>query len=144
MKRKGISLLETVIAAMILSTVVMTVCGLSAKGLRSVRLNQEYEKAWDYLNRQLVLIDTAGVDVLVQGASTSGQFESFDGRLWQWTAQAQATELTDLYDVVVRLEWISGGQLRHIQCRTRLCGQPTMVEETEQTTETSQTGQTTQ
>ena len=86
MKRKGVSLLETVIAAAILAGAVMTICGLSAKGLRSIRLNQEYEKAWDYLDRQLVLIDTAGVEILTEGTSASGQFESFDDRNWQWTA----------------------------------------------------------
>jgi predicted peroxiredoxin len=37
MKYKGVSLLETVVAAAILSGAVMTVCGLSAKGLRSIR-----------------------------------------------------------------------------------------------------------
>lgn len=133
MKHKGVSLLETVAAAAILAGSVMTICGLSAKGLRSIRLNQEYEKAWDYLDRQLVLIDTAGVDILSEGTTSSGQFESFDGRIWYWTAQAQESELTGLYDVVMQVEWMSGGKPKRIRCQTRLCGQPESLDEPEET-----------
>ena len=133
MKNKGVSLLETVMAAAILAGSVMTVCGLSAKGLRSIRLNQEYEKAWDYLDRQLILIDTAGVSILSEGTSASGQFESFGDRAWQWTAQAEESELAGLYDVIVRVEWMSGGKPKQIRCQTRLCGQPGSLDEPEET-----------
>ena len=126
---KGISLLETVVAAAILGVAVMTVCSLSAKGLRSIRLNQEQEKAWDYLDRQLVLIDTAGADALAEMGSASGQIESFDGRLWYWTAQAQETEFAGLYDVVVQVQWLSMGQPRQITCKTRLSGEPVSLDE---------------
>ncbi len=138
MKRKGVSLLETVVAAAILAGSVMMVCGLSAKGLRSIRLNQEYEKAWDYMDRQLVLIDTAGVEILTEGTSASGQFESFDGRIWQWSAQAEESELAGLYDVIVQLEWMSGGRPKQIRCQTRLCGHPGSLDETEESSQTAE------
>ena len=138
MKRKGISLLETVVAASILAGSVMTVCGLSAKSLRSIRLNQEHEKAWDYVDRQLVLIDAAGVEVLAESASATGQFESFDGRTWSWTAQAQESELAGLYDVIVQIDWMSAGRPKQIRCQTRLCGQPGSLDETEASSQTSE------
>ncbi len=131
MKSKGVTLLETVVAAAILAGSVMTVCGLSAKSLRSIRLNQEYERAWDYLDRQLVLIDTAGVEVLAEKTSTTGQFTSYDGRIWNWEAQAQESELTGLYDVFVRVQWESAGRSKHIQCQTRLCGEPVILDNSE-------------
>lgn len=136
MKRKGISLLETVAAATILAGSVMTICGLSARSLRSIRLNQEYEKAWDYLDRQLVLIDTTGVEVLAEGTTASGEFESFDGRMWHWTAQAEESELVGLYDVVVQVEWASAGKSKKVRCQTRLCGQPGSLDEPEEPDET--------
>ena len=119
---KGISLLETILAAAILSGVVVAVCGLSARSLRSVRLNQEYEKAWDYLNRQLTLIDETGSDVLKQSGQLSGLFDSADGRKWKWTALIEKTEIANLYDVTVRMEWPSGSRILQVQCHTRLCG----------------------
>jgi len=137
MKRNGVSLLETVVAAAILAGSVMTICGLSARSLRSIRLNQEYEKAWDYLDRQLVLIDTAGVDILSENSSASGQFESYDGRNWQWRAQAEESALIGLYDVIVQVEWVSAGKPKQIRCQTRLCGQPASLDETEDSSQTS-------
>ena len=138
MKRKGVSLIETVAAATILAGSVMTICGLSARGQRSIRLNQEYEKAWDYLDRQLVLIDTAGVNVLTEGEPASGQFESFDGRVWRWSAQAEESELVGLYDVVVEVEWVSAGKPKQIRCQTRLCGQSASLDESQETGSTAQ------
>ena len=129
-KRRGVSLLETVLAASLLGGAVMTVCSLAAGSLRSVRLNQEYEKAWDYIERQLVLIDIAGVDVFRQSGQTGGQFESLDGRTWRWNVDVLESEITSLYDVAIRVEWDGGGgQLRRVECRTRLCGKATVVDE---------------
>lgn len=122
MKKKGVSLLETILAAAILSGAVVIVCGLGGRSLRSMRLNQEYEKAWDYLNRQLVLIDQAGPDVLLQSGQMSGQFTSADGRQWKWTASVEKTSITNLYDVAVQMEWPSGSRIFQVQCYTRLCG----------------------
>ncbi len=128
-KQSGISLLETVLAASLLGVAVMTVCSLSAGSLRAVRLNQEHEKAWDYIERQLVLIDMAGVDALRQSGQTSGFFTSQDGRQWRWSAQIAETGITALYDVTLSMEWDGGGRPRRVQCRTRLCGKPSMVED---------------
>ncbi len=128
--RRGVSLLETVLAASLLGGTVMTVCGLAAQSLRAVRLNQEAEKAWDYIERQLVLIDMVGVDSLKKSGQKSGQFKSLDGRLWQWTVQIDDSTITSLYDVTIGVEWESGGShLRRIECKTRLCGKALAVDE---------------
>ncbi|HOK95493.1 MAG TPA: hypothetical protein PK052_05795 [Anaerohalosphaeraceae bacterium] len=134
MKKKGVSLLETILAAAILSGAVVTVCGIGGRSLRSMRLNQEYEKAWDYLNRQLVLIDQAGPDVLLQSGQLSGQFASADGRQWKWTAAVEKSSITNLYDVAVRMEWPSGSRICQVQCHTRLCGRGAALEMPEENT----------
>ncbi|MHC5082451.1 MAG: type IV pilus modification PilV family protein [Planctomycetota bacterium] len=129
MKRKGVSLLETIMAAAILSGSVMMVCSLSGRSLRSVRLNQEYEKAWDTVNRQMVLIDEVGVESLVEVGGLNGQFKSPDGQSWQWTAQAEETEIEMLYDVVVEVQWLSGGRVCSVQCQSRLVGEVVEIQE---------------
>ena len=134
--RSGISLLETVLAASLLGGAVMTVCGLSANSLRAVRLNQEYEKAWDYVERQITLIDMAGVEVFRQSGQTGGQFESLDGRVWRWTVDIRDTGITSLYDVGMRVEWDGGGKRRLIESRTRMTARAAVVDQT-QTTETT-------
>lgn len=134
--RSGVSLLETVLAASLLGGTVMTVCGLSAGSLRAVRLNQESEKAWDYVERQFTLIDMAGVEVFRQSGQSSGQFESLDGRLWRWTAEISDTGITSLYDVAIRIDWDSGGKRRQVECRTRMTVRAAVVDEA-QTTEST-------
>jgi len=135
--RRGISLLETVLAAALLGGTVMTVCGLAAGSLRAVRLNQESEKAWDYIERQLVLIDMVGVDALQKSGQKGGQFESLDGRIWRWTVEVVESEMTALYDVTIAVEWEGGGRQRRIQCKTRLCGKALAVDEVQTTTDTA-------
>lgn len=141
--RRGVSLLETVLAASLLGGAVMTVCGLSAGSLRSVRLNQEYEKAWDYIERQLTLIDLVGVEAMLQSGQSGGQFESLDGRIWRWNVQISETGITSLYDVVVRVEWDGAGRLRRIECRTRMTGRTSTIDAAQATTEVTDTQTTT-
>lgn len=118
--RRGVSLLETVLASSLLGGAVMVVCGLSAGSLRSVRLNQEYEKAWDYIERQLTLIDLIGVQTVVQTGQNTGQFESLDGRIWEWNVQIAESGIPLLYDVLIGVEWEGAGRLRRVECLTRM------------------------
>lgn len=136
---RGVSLLETVLAASLLGGVVMTVCGLSASSLRSVRLNQEHEKAWDYIERQLTLIDLVGVEAMRQSGQNGGQFESLDGRIWRWSVQITDTGITSLYDVVVRVDWDGAGRPRGVECRTRMAGRAATVDATQAATEATDT-----
>lgn len=124
----GISLLETTLAAALLGAAALTVCGLSASGLRAARLNQDYQKAWDYIERQLALAELAGVDALAQSPITQGTFTSQDGRVWRWTMQVEKTDLPRLYEIAVTIEWEYGGKPLRVTCRTRLCGKTETVE----------------
>jgi hypothetical protein len=134
-RRRGVSLLETVLAASLLGGVVMTICGLSAGSLRSIRLNQEYEKAWDYIERQLTLVDMVGVQAMQQRGQSGGQFESLDGRIWHWTVQINETGITALYDVVIQLQWEEDGRTRRLECRTRMTAKSSAVDETQTDTQ---------
>lgn len=137
--RRGISLLETLLASALLGGVIMTACGLSAGSLRAVRLNQEYEKAWDYIERQLTLIELVGVQAIQQAGQTGGQFESLDGRIWHWDVQIIETGITSLYEVVIRLQWDQGGRRRQVACRTRMTARTATLDATQAATEISET-----
>lgn len=125
---RGISLLETTLAAALLGAAVLTVCGLSASSLRAARLHQDYQKAWDYIERQLAIAELAGVDTLAQSPMTQGAFTSQDGRLWRWTMQIEKANLPRLYDITLTMEWEYGGRPQRVSCQTRLCGKTATVE----------------
>ena len=66
---------------------------------------REYEKAWDYIERQLTLIGLIGVQTVVQTGQNTGQFESLDGRIWEWNVQIAESGIPLLYDVLIGVEW---------------------------------------
>jgi hypothetical protein len=118
---KGFSLIETLVAAGLLATATVTICTLGAKSLSSLRVHQDYEKAWDMLDRQMVLIEQLGVGTLVNTPNASGVInDQQGGQQWQWRVSAEPLEIERLYRLTMTLEWISDGKVRRIQCDTRL------------------------
>lgn len=137
--KKGFSLIETLVAAGLLATATVTVCTLGAKSLSALRVHQDYEKAWDILDRQMVLIDQLGVQSLVNNPNVSGTIDDpQSGQQWRWQVAAESLGLENLYAVTMTLEWMSDGKLRRIQCDTRLRAASDIV-----TTGTSSTTDTT-
>ena len=122
-RRAGISLLETVMAATLLSGSVMMVCSISGRSLRSVRLNQEHEKAWDYVARQMALVEQVGVETVIESGGLSGQIDGGDGQSWLWEIRAEETSIETLYDVTVEIKWMSGNRVRSVQCQSRVIGE---------------------
>ena len=75
-KTRGFSLIETLVAAMLLSGGVVAICSLSGRSMTSVRVNREYETGWDVLDRQLTVIDYIGVEEFLQIGQMNGEFGS--------------------------------------------------------------------
>jgi type II secretory pathway pseudopilin PulG len=118
---QGFSLIETLVAAGLLATATVTVCTLGAKSLSSLRVHQEYEKAWDILDRQMVLIEQIGVQTLVNNPNASGVInDQQSGQQWRWQAEVEPLEIENLYSLSMTLEWVSDYTTRRIQCDTRL------------------------
>jgi Tfp pilus assembly protein PilV len=118
---RGFSLIETLVAAGLLATATVTICTLGAKSLSSLRAHQDYEKAWDILDRQMVLIEQLGVQTLVNNPKASGVInDQQSGQQWQWRVSVEPLEIERLYSLSMTLEWVSDGKARRIQCDTRL------------------------
>lgn len=120
-KNKGFSLIEVMIAAGLLATVTVTVCTLGAKSLASMRVCQEYEKAWDVLDRQLILLEQVGVGGLASRPSLSGVIKDPQSEVeWIWYAIIEPLNVEELYALTLTVEWVSEGRVRRIRCDTRL------------------------
>ena len=65
-----------VVASTILSMGVITVCAMSTRSLSRVRLNREREVAWDLLDRQLTMIEYAGVDNFLRAGKLEGKYNA--------------------------------------------------------------------
>jgi len=127
----GFSLVEVVVSAVILSGAVLAICGISTRSFAGVRLNRDYEHAWDLLDRQLALIDYTGIDQFLEADEMAGVFEEEYGgeAVHYWQATVMEAEPAGLYIVEVGVSWRDGAQQRMVSARTML--NSTRVRETE-------------
>ena len=128
-KRSGFSLLETMVAALLLSSGVVTLCALSTRSLTAVKANREYELAWEILDRQLTLIDSIGIEEFIEAGQMSGQFgDKESGQIVHyWEAEVEEGSADYLYNVYVSVLWGAGGSGGEVSASTVLNGTGSLV-----------------
>lgn len=129
-KYRGFSLVEVIVASMILSGAVVAICSVSTRSFLGVKLNRDYELAWDLLDKQLTLIDYMGVDQFLELGETSGMCEpeGAEGVLHYWQAAVVEAGLTGLYTIDIAITWQDGPRVRQITARTMLNSAPAVDE----------------
>lgn len=128
-KTRGFSLIETLVAAMLLSGGVVAICSLSGRSMTSVRVNREYETGWDVLDRQLTVIDYIGVEEFLQIGQMSGKFGSSEDGGYQWTVAIEEEQIQGLYRVDITVSWADGKKNREVSASTVLGGSGNIQEE---------------
>ncbi|MEE9366528.1 MAG: hypothetical protein V3W44_07575 [Dehalococcoidales bacterium] len=123
--RKAFSLVETIIAAVLLSSGVVAICAISTNSFRGVKINRENELAWDLLDKQLTLIDYMGIDAFVESGETTGLFEGEGGEepTHYWDVEVTPIDIDYLYSVNIIVGWSGGSRLREISLTTMFNGQ---------------------
>lgn len=115
--RRAFSLIEMLVAAMLLSISVLAISAVSSKSLSSVKANREYEKAWEILDAQLTIIDAMGIDEFLE----SGRFEGEVGggedgaSVHYWEVETEEGDWDNLYRVDLTISWRSGVKPRRIR-----------------------------
>ena len=135
-KHSGFNLVETLVAGMILSGAVLTLGAISTNALTGTRLNRHYEVAASLIERQLTLIDFAGIDEFIEAGQTEGLFEEFEpGYRWEVTTEYEGTD--SLYLVTITVSWMEGKRPYSMTVETMLNG-TSLVIDTGTTTETQE------
>jgi prepilin-type N-terminal cleavage/methylation domain-containing protein len=120
-RHNGFSLIEVLVAAGLLAGATVTVCALGVRSLDAMQVCQGYEKAWDVLDRQMVLLEQIGMANLVDQPTLSGVIEDPQSQTqWKWQASVAFLDVEKLYALTMTVEWVSEGKVRRIQCDTRL------------------------
>jgi len=136
---KGFSLIEMIVASIILSLAVVSICGLGTKSMTAVRSNRDYEVAWDLLDRQLTLIDYAGIEDFINQGQTTGHFgddESESTHLW--AVKFEEGEYDSLYNVQLTVTWGSQRVPRSISVSTVINGSGAEIEEQDDDQQTNE------
>jgi type II secretory pathway pseudopilin PulG len=120
-RRMGFSLIETVVATLILSASVVALGAISTNVLHESRLNQHYATAASVVERQLALIDAAGIDQFIEKDQTEGVFEEAPPG-YRWHVETQYQSIDDLYLVSITVEWLEGTRPYRVVVQTMLDG----------------------
>jgi type II secretory pathway pseudopilin PulG len=120
-RQYGFSLLETLVASMILSGTVVTVGALSTRALQGINRHRQFETAVQLADRQLRLIDYLGVDLFLEQGQTEGVFEE-PAPGYHWNVEVEPLDLGLLYNVTLALTWVDRGTPRQWSMSTRLNG----------------------
>ena len=126
-ERKGFSLIEMLVASLLLSAAVVVLCAVGTRSMTGVKLNRQYETAWDLLDRQLTMIDYMGVDEFLDMRQMSGEFEveGIGGAAYRWEAEIEEGDLDNVYVVSLSISWGVAGRGGHVSASTVLNGQET-------------------
>lgn len=127
MRNKGFNLIETLVASAILSGAVVTVGAISTNAMVMTRLNRQYELAATIAEKQLRMIDYAGIDVIAESGTISGVVEDFDP-VYQWEVTTEYLEIDSVYLVTIVVSWAEGRRPRFLTMQTMLNGLSTYVE----------------
>lgn len=123
----GFNLVEALLASMILSGAVLTLGAISTRSLLGTRLNRHHETAASVIERQLVLIDHAGIDEFLESGQTEGFVEELEpGYRWEVTTEYEGTD--NLYLVTVKVTWMEGRRRKSLTVQTMLNGAAATLE----------------
>ena len=139
--RKGFSLVEMLVASLLLSAAVVVLCAVGTRSMTGVKMNRQYETAWDLLDRQFTMIDYMGVEEFLELRQMSGQFdvEGVGQTVYEWEAAVNEGDLDNVYIVSISISWGVAGRGGRVSASTVLNGQEVSESSDESTEENNET-----
>lgn len=118
--RDGFTLVEALVAGVILA-LSAGVLGVAVRGgMRSMTLAREYQTAAELMDRVLTKIDVVGAARMAEEGPLEGAFEP-PNESFSWSAQIVPRQEGDLCEVTVKIVWESGlGTKRSVEAQTLL------------------------
>jgi Tfp pilus assembly protein PilV len=117
----GFTMLEALVATMVLTATLATLHGIVSRCLYRVQLNEEYERAWQILDRQMTVIDAMGIDTYVLEPQQEGEIEE-EGMFFQWKVDTVVESIDCLYEVTITIWWGPEAKPHVISATTKLDG----------------------
>jgi len=118
---KGFTLIETILACVILCASVMTLGAISTRSLSGIRLNRQYETATSLAEKQLVVIDYIGIEDFIRSGRLEGDVEHLEP-VYHWLVSAKRVGIDNLYEVKVTVNWMERNHNYNVLVCTRLNG----------------------
>ena len=121
---RGFTLIEVLVAGVILALSAVALGMTVSNCMRSLTLARDYQRAAELLDKTFTKIDLIGPALLLYEGPTQGLFEKPHDR-FAWQAQIDSRLEANLYEVTVRILWQTpSGKPRSIEAQTLLNDPP--------------------
>jgi hypothetical protein len=120
-RRRAFSLIETVVATLILSGAVVTLGAISTNVLRQSLQNKHWKIAASVIERQFTTIDAIGIDAFIEAGQLEGVYDQEEPG-YRWTVETEARDVDDLYFVSMSVQWMEGARPYRITAETMFDG----------------------
>jgi prepilin-type N-terminal cleavage/methylation domain-containing protein len=124
--KRGFTLLEIIVASVILCGAVLTLGAISTGSLNATRLNRQYEVAASLADKQLTMIDYIGVEEFIQSGKNQGLFKGLQPQ-YHWQVQTESTGIDALYRIKVIVSWTENSRSYNLSTDTMLNGKGSTV-----------------
>ncbi len=128
--QKAFTLVETILACVILCASILAIGAVSTRSLSSLKLNRHYETAATLAEKQLIMIDYIGVEECINSNMTEGDFELTEPP-YHWQLSVEKIDIGNLYEVKVTITWTEQNLHYDVSVSTRLNGTGNLSEITE-------------
>ena len=120
-KRKGLTLIETLVASVIFCGAVLTVGAISTSSLVATGFNRRCEVALSIIDKQLSLIDYIGIDEFIQIGQMEGDFQEIEPG-YHWQVVTEYMDIDSLYLVKITVSWMERNHPYNVSVDTMLDG----------------------
>ncbi len=126
-RHNGFTLIEVIVASLILCGAVMAIGAISVRSLTGTKLNRQYEGALAVAEKQLCVIDYLGVDDFLKTGLSEGVVQEFEQE-YAWRIDTEYQDIDNLYSVTISVTWLEGARPHTVAVETRLNGTGKYVE----------------
>lgn len=119
--RTGFTLVEVILASVILCGAILALGAVGTRSLSATRLNRQYEVAAALANKQLTYIDYVGVQDFIETGQMEGVFEKFEPGYY-WRVVTKYEGIDNLYEVNITVSWVERNRVYSVCVDTRLNG----------------------
>ena len=119
--QKGFTLIEVIVASLILCAAVMAIGAISVRSLTGTKLNRQYETALAVAEKQLCVIDYLGIDDFLETGISEGVAQEFEQE-YAWLIDTEYQDIDSLYSVTISVSWREGPRPHTVTVETRLNG----------------------
>ncbi len=127
----GFTLIETVLASIVLCGAVLALGAISTRSLSQAKLNRQFETAIACAEKQLAMVDYIGIDGFIDSGEMQGDTEESERR-YHWEITTESHEIDNLYIVNITVSWVDRNHPYSISIDTMFSGTGESIETEEQ------------